>query len=500
MIAPRFAVRKVRPGVTFAAFFAVTAVLMTVVSGGDLQGWYDRGKNAGVMYLLDFALFGLGAAAFAMLRRAREHFDEEVFLRLALSILFVVASGVSEGLGMRGFDSFFLFGDLFKALSFYLVYKAVIETGLLRPYDLLFRNLKRSEEEARAARNDLEVRVGERTAELRGVNELLSRELAERKIAEREREMMIELLRLINRAKGIRELATDLTVLLRERTGCESVAIRYRAGSEYPFIETHGFPDEYAHAGALPCPAGGEREPAGADPGDPDPGMPLRSDRSGGGRPVPPACFTGERTFWTNSVTALLAESGGARRLVVRDRCKREEFESFALIPLCSGETTLGFLQFGDRRKDFFTPELIAKLERVADHVAVALAQHLAKEALRESEDRFRSLVENVPVGILIVREGRIVFKNPALCRLFGEIPDRIRFRDLGSVHPEDREKFEHLCEVVERAEAGWQAMDLRFTLPRRGTPATRRCGGCTARPGRSNSGEGSPPWSSWTT
>ena len=368
---------------------------------------------------------------------------------------------------MRGFDSFFLFGDLFKALSFYLVYKAVIETGLLRPYDLLFRNLKRSEEEARAARNDLEVRVGERTAELRGVNELLSRELAERKIAEREREMMIELLRLINRATGIRELATGLTALLRERTGCESVGIRYRAGSEYPFLETHGIPEGNVHEGVSPCPAGSDGEPA-------DEGLPVSSRRCLCGAIVPgeadadpsPSLFAGERTFWTNSVTALLAESESVRQGVVRHRCLREEFESLALVPLRSGGETFGFLQFGDRRKDLLTPDLIATFERIADQVAVALAQHLAKEALRESEERFRSLVENAPVGILIVRDGRIVFKNPALCRLFGEIPDRIRFRDLGTVHPEEMEKFEHLCEVVERAEAGWQALDLRFTLP----------------------------------
>ena len=466
VIAPWFAVRKVRPGVTLAAFIAVTAVLMTVISGGGLQGWYDRGKHVEFMYLCDFALFGLGVAAFAMLCNEREHFNEEVFLRLALSIVFLVVSGVSEGLGMRGFDSFFLFGDLFKALSFYLVYKAVIETGLLRPYDLLFRNLKRSEEEAQAARNGLEVKVGERTAELRGVNDLLSRELAERKIAERERELMIELLRLINRAKGIRELATDLTTLLRERTGCESVGIRYRAGSEYPFIETHGFPDGHANEGIPLCPAGDEGEPA-------DEGLPVSSRRCLCGAIVPGEAdpshplFAGERTFWTNNVTALLAEGESARRRVVRHRCLREEFESLALVPLRSGGETFGFLQFGDRRKDLLTPDLVATFERIADHVAVALTQHLAKEALRESEDRFRSLVENAPVGILIARKGRVVFKNPALSRLFGEIPDRIRFRDLGSVHPEDMEKFEHLCEVVERADAGWQNMDLRFSLPK---------------------------------
>ena len=347
---------------------------------------------------------------------------------------------------MRGFDGLFLPADVFKALSFYLVYKAVIETGLLRPYDLLFRNLKRSEEEARAVKSELEVWV------------------ADRKVAEQEREMTIDLLRLINRAKNIRELATGLTTFLRDRTGCESVAIRYRAGSEYPFIETHDFPDEYAHAGPSLCPAGRERELAGADrvfptreclcgaivPGEADPSLPV---------------FTGERTFWTNSVSVLLAERGGASRLVVRDRCKREEFESLALIPLRSGETTLGFLQFGDRRKAFFTHELIAKLERVADHVAVALAQHLAKEALRESEGRFRSLVENAPVGILIVREGRILFRNPALDRLFGEIPDGARFRDLGSVHPEDVEKFKRLCEAIEQADPGWKATELRFNM-----------------------------------
>ena len=466
VIAPWFTVRKIRPGVTLAAFFAVTAILVAIISEGDLLGWYNRGKHGGFMYPFDVALFGLGAAAFAMLRRAREHFDEEVFLRLALSILFLVVSGVSEGLGMGGFGTFFLFGDLFKALSFYLVYKAVIETGLLRPYDLLFRNLKRSEEEARAARSGLEVRVSERAAELRVVNDLLSRELAERRIAEREREMMIELLRLINRATCIRELATGLATLLRERTGCESVGIRYRTGSEYPFIETHGTPKGYAHEGFSLCPAGGEREPD-------DEGLPVSSRRCPCGAIVPGEAdpshplFAGERTFWTNSVTDLLAGSGSPRRGVERHNCLREEFESLALVPLRIGGETFGFLQFGDRRKDLLTPALIATLERVADQVAVALAQHLAKEALRESEDRFRSLVENAPVGILIVRKGRIVFKNPALGRLFGEIPDRIPFRDLGPAHPEDLEKFEYLCEVVERAESGWHAMDLRFILPK---------------------------------
>ena len=39
-----------------------------------------------------------------------------------------------------------LVGHYFKIISFYLIYKAIIETGLMRPYDLLFRNLKQGED------------------------------------------------------------------------------------------------------------------------------------------------------------------------------------------------------------------------------------------------------------------------------------------------------------------------------------------------------------------
>lgn len=44
----------------------------------------------------------------------------------------------------------------------------------------------------------------------------------------------------------------------------------------------------------------------------------------------------------------------------------------------------------------------------------------LAEEKLRQSEERFRSLVENAPDGITIIQGGRIAFLNPAAARLAG--------------------------------------------------------------------------------
>ena len=51
-----------------------------------------------------------------------------------------------------------LLGHIFKIISFYLVYKAIIETGLVKPYSILFRHLKQSEEALREYTLELQAR------------------------------------------------------------------------------------------------------------------------------------------------------------------------------------------------------------------------------------------------------------------------------------------------------------------------------------------------------
>jgi PAS domain S-box-containing protein len=110
--------------------------------------------------------------------------------------------------------------------------------------------------------------------------------------------------------------------------------------------------------------------------------------------------FTQRGSFWTNSTTQLLASTSEAdRQARTRNRCNGEGYESVALMPLRVGEERLGLLQLNDRRKGRFSPEIIALWERLADHLAVALAKFRADEKLRESEQRYRSLFENMLDG-----------------------------------------------------------------------------------------------------
>ncbi|HLN91985.1 MAG TPA: ATP-binding protein, partial [Patescibacteria group bacterium] len=85
------------------------------------------------------------------------------------------------------------------------------------------------------------------------------------------------------------------------------------------------------------------------------------------------------------------------------------------------------------------------------------------EKTLRESEERFRTKVENSFVGIFIVRNGRIVFRNPEQKRLFGEIPEFFMLREFHDIHPEDRKKFSALCDAIDSGETIKPETDLRF-------------------------------------
>ena len=85
----------------------------------------------------------------ALLYRERDEFDEDVFRLLVAAIVVTIASELCFTLYIHAYGLPNLIGHLLKIVSFYLIYKALIQAGLTRPYDLLFRNLKRSEESLR---------------------------------------------------------------------------------------------------------------------------------------------------------------------------------------------------------------------------------------------------------------------------------------------------------------------------------------------------------------
>jgi len=81
--------------------------------------------------------------------------------------------------------------------------------------------------------------------------------------------------------------------------------------------------------------------------------------------------------------------------------------------------------------------------------------RRLSEEALRESEERYRRLVEMSPDGIAIHQEGKVVFVNPSACRTMGaSTPEDLIGRPvLELVHPEFHGIVRKRLEVLKRGE-----------------------------------------------
>jgi PAS domain S-box-containing protein len=310
-------------------------------------------------------------------------------------------------------------------------------------------------------RKDTLVRLA--PAVLRELGDAESRRMRRR--AEQERAITAELLRLTNVSHTTRELAQAALTFFQAHSGCSAVGLRLRDGLDYPYYEARGFPAEFVELENSLCQVGEDGRPVCDAQGNAlldcmcgnvlcgrfDPSLPF---------------FTARGSFWSNGTTALLASTSPAERQArTRNRCNGEGYESVALIALRMGEDCLGLLQLNDRRPGMFTAELIARWERLADTLAVALARFRAGEALQASEARFRGVFDNAAVGIVQAEpDGRILLANETCCRMLGYTADElVGMHVLDITYPDDRNANARLLQCAAAGEIDRYSLEKRY-------------------------------------
>lgn len=142
------------------------------------------------------------------------------------------------------------------------------------------------------------------------------------------------------------------------------------------------------------------------------------------------------------------------------DECRQAGIRSFAALPLVSAEGSLGVLGVASFfERDFSTQRTF--LETIASQISVALQNALlfervrnhaaeleksidernrAEEALRESEERFRAMIENTSDIITIITKDAVIeYQSPSFERLLGYLPGEVIGRSaLDLLHEED--------------------------------------------------------------
>ena len=188
LAAPWLADRRVNPARAFAGCGMIAVLLAVTIFAGVFPDCFVEGKGLTPFKIYsEYAIVLIFTGSIVMLRAGRGQLDEDVRSRLIASIGVMVLAEIFFTLYGRDVYGFFnLLGHFFKIVSFYLLYRAVIATDLTLKLERLVRDLKRSEEEARDARDRLEERVAARTAELHHAIGRLAAELAERQRAQEE--------------------------------------------------------------------------------------------------------------------------------------------------------------------------------------------------------------------------------------------------------------------------------------------------------------------------
>lgn len=284
-------------------------------------------------------------------------------------------------------------------------------------HGILFQTLHR-----RKDGSTFPVEVSSCGATVDGQRNLISiiRDITERKQAESFRSMGQDILQALSEENNKKEAIKKTVDIIKSTTGVDAVGIRLQDEDDFPYFYQEGFPEDFLlkeNSLLVRTKDGGIcRDECGNICLECTCGLVVSSKTD----PSSPL-FTKGGSSWTNdSFPFLHVPLDDEIRTNPRNECIHQGFASVALIPIRAKGSVVGLLQLNDRRKGCFTLEGIEALEKIAENIGESMLRNQAEEALRESEQQFRVLIQNLKSAVALVNEnGEFTIVNRAFLQIF---------------------------------------------------------------------------------
>ncbi len=513
LLAPLWIGRKLKINPMLLAYGVVVALLLLAIFPWQIfPDCFMEGRGlTPFKKISEYIISLILMTAIILLIQRRKEFDDIVFQLLNWSILTTIAAELAFTFYVSVYGLSNLVGHLFKVVSFYLIYKALIETGLVRPYDLLFRNLKKSEEalrfseskfskafrsspssitisslaegryievndsflqlmgysreevighttldlniwnqpedrakmreilqeqrairdlecafrtksgevqiallaaeiievngephilvvtnditerkkmeeDLRRTRDELEIRVRQRTAELAEINEALQMKIVERKEIENRIRATNDLLNLFPKKSSRKEYLDAVIDLLRSRSQCRCLGIRILLKKgQIPYESYVGFSQEFWES---------------------ENWLSVNNDQcvciriiSGNPDPLDAPFVTHAGSFRCGNMVQFVATLSAEDRLRFRCICPQSGFRSVAVIPLRYGKKVLGAIHLADEREGNIPLRVVEFIESMSSPIGEAVHRFNLEDDLRESENRLHHLSSQLLVA-----------------------------------------------------------------------------------------------------
>lgn len=146
LVAPLFLARAVPLRGALLGGALLASGLVAAIFSGRFPDCFVEGQGLTAFKVgSEYAIVLVLGAALALLARRRERFEPRVLGALALALAAKIGAELSFTLYVDVYGFTNVLGHLLKLVSSVLVYEALVVTGISRPCELLFRDLKRHE-------------------------------------------------------------------------------------------------------------------------------------------------------------------------------------------------------------------------------------------------------------------------------------------------------------------------------------------------------------------
>jgi PAS domain S-box-containing protein len=163
--------------------------------------------------------------------------------------------------------------------------------------------------------------------------------------------------------------------------------------------------------------------------------------------------LTSTGSFRSNNSIEFVKSLPGKAKKRYRANCMRFGFASIAVIPIRYRDEILGAIHLADRQENKMPAETVEFIENMAMLIGEAVHRFNTETELRESEERYRQLVELSPDGISVEMDGKILFINTAGANLLGyKEPQQLIGKPIFDfVHPDHRRRSRRALEYLRR-------------------------------------------------
>jgi PAS domain S-box-containing protein len=117
---------------------------------------------------------------------------------------------------------------------------------------------------------------------------------------------------------------------------------------------------------------------------------------------------------------------------------KTEKIKSLLSVPLMSIDNILGVLNVASKTPYHFTPEEINLMTLIGNQIGPAMERAQLHEEIKESERKYKTLVEDINDGYFVCQKGKIVFANRAFLDMYGRDRDEVLNSDSAKFLPAD--------------------------------------------------------------